>query len=91
MNLLRLIVGTLLAMLAAILFTPANFFGVFSSSYTAAWLWLGGSGIIAIGIGDYFSYRMYTVPGARNIDVAQTIFSLVPALAIIIAHFCLQG
>ncbi len=73
MNLVRLVVGTLMVMLVAVSIDPRNFFAIFSEKYLYAWLWLGGSGIIAIGIGDYFSYRMYTILGPRNGSALATI------------------
>ena len=80
MNLMRLVLGTLIVMMVAISFTPVNFFSVFSSSYAAAWLWLGASGIIAIGIGDYLSYRMYTILGARS---GSSLATISPAAALL--------
>lgn len=73
MNLVRLVVGTLMVMLVAIVFDAKNFIAIFSRQYIQAWLWLGASGIIAIGIGDYCSYRMYTILGPRNGSALATI------------------
>ncbi|MEO8769365.1 MAG: DMT family transporter [Ferruginibacter sp.] len=73
MNLVRLVVGTLMVMLVAIIVDAKNFAAIFSSQYLQAWLWLGASGIIAIGIGDYCSYKMYTILGPRNGSALATI------------------
>lgn len=61
MNLFRLVVGTILVMIVASIFETNNFGSVFSYEYMEAWLWLGLSGILALGIGDYFNYRMYVL------------------------------
>ena len=73
MNLVRLVVGTLIVAVVAILADVKNFVSIFSSPYIQAWLWLGASGIIAIGIGDYCSYKMYTILGPRNGSALATI------------------
>lgn len=73
MNIVRLTVGTLLVLTVALLTNAKNVAAIFSSHYSLAWLWLGTSGIIAIGIGDYFSYRMYTILGPRNGSALATI------------------
>ncbi|MFT3911157.1 MAG: EamA family transporter [Ferruginibacter sp.] len=61
MNLVRLVGGTLLVMLVAIIADHKNFIAIFSSQYIQAWIWLAASGIVAIGIGDYLSYSMYAI------------------------------
>ncbi|MEO7522522.1 MAG: DMT family transporter [Ferruginibacter sp.] len=73
MNLVRLVIGTLLVMLVALVVDHKNFNAIFSSQYLQAWLWLGASGIIAIAIGDYLSYSMYTILGARTGSALATI------------------
>lgn len=73
MNLVRLVVGSVMVMLVAIVADAQNFFSIFSSRYLQAWLWLGASGIIAIGLGDYCSYRMYTILGPRSGSALATI------------------
>ncbi len=73
MNIVRLVGGTLLVMVVAVIADPKNFVAIFSSQYSDAWIWLAASGIVAIGIGDYFSYRMYTILGPRNGSALATI------------------
>lgn len=87
MNLVRLVGGTLLVMLVAIVADPKNFTAVFSSAYLQAWLWLGISGIIAIAIGDYLSYTMYTILGPRNGSALATIS---PAASFLFGIFFLK-
>lgn len=73
MNIVRLVAGTCMVMLVAIANNPKLFTAAFSSQYQLAWLWLGASGIIAIGIGDYLSYTMYAILGPRNGSALATI------------------
>ncbi|MEP7164515.1 MAG: DMT family transporter [Ferruginibacter sp.] len=81
MNLFRLVIGTMLVMLVASVVETKNFLSVFSSSYLDAWLWLGLSGIIALGIGDYFNYRMYVILSPRYGSALST---LSPAAALLL-------
>jgi drug/metabolite transporter (DMT)-like permease len=73
MNLFRLVVGTILVMLLAAIAETNNFLSIFSYSYLQAWLWLGFSGILALGIGDYFNYRMYVILSPRYGSVLSTL------------------
>ena len=81
MNLFRLVVGTILVMIVASIFETNNFGSVFSYEYMEAWLWLGLSGILALGIGDYFNYRMYVILSPRYGSVLST---LSPAAALLL-------
>lgn len=81
MNLFRLTVGTLLVMLLAASMETNNFIAIFSAKYAQAWLWLGLSGIIALGIGDYFNYRMYVILSPKHGSVLST---LSPAAALLL-------
>lgn len=65
MNLLRLTLGTLLIFATALLFEFKSITQLFSYPYSEAWLWLGLSGLLSLGIGDYLSYRMYTILSPR--------------------------
>ena len=87
MNLFRLLAGTLLVMITAFIAGPAGFTRIFSAAYLDAWLWMGLSGITALGIGDYFSYRMYTILSPRN-GTALGTFS--PAAAWLLGTFLLN-
>jgi drug/metabolite transporter (DMT)-like permease len=66
MNLFRLLAGTVLVFITAFVVDSAGFTRIFSTAYADAWMWMGLSGITALGIGDYFSYRMYTILSPRN-------------------------
>ena len=81
MNLFRLVVGTILVMLLAVIIETNNFLAVFSYNYIQSWLWLGLSGILALGIGDYFNYRMYVILSPRHGSVLST---LSPAAALLL-------
>ncbi|MEO6491189.1 MAG: DMT family transporter [Ferruginibacter sp.] len=87
MNLFRLVVGTILVMLVAIILNHNNFFSIFSFQFAIAWLWLGISGIVALGIGDYFNYRMYVILSPRYGSVLTT---LSPAAALLLGSFMLR-
>ena len=65
MNLLRLTLGTVLVFTTALLFECKSITQLFSYSYVQAWLWLGLSGLVSLGVGDYLSYRMYTILSPR--------------------------
>lgn len=79
MNLVRLVLGSILVLFAAIIF-DRDFLSIFSSEYARGWLWLGISGILALGIGDYFGLRMYTILSPRYGSVLTT---LSPAMALL--------
>lgn len=80
LNLLRLLGGTMLVMLSAVII-DRNFFQIFSVDHALAWCWLGISGIIALGIGDYFGLKMYTILSPRYGSVLTT---LSPATALLL-------
>ncbi|HMJ45711.1 MAG TPA: DMT family transporter [Ferruginibacter sp.] len=85
MNLLRLLGGTMLVMLTAIII-DRNFFDIFTVNHFAGWSWLGISGIIALGIGDYFGLKMYTILSPRYGSVLTT---LSPATALLLGMILL--
>jgi drug/metabolite transporter (DMT)-like permease len=78
MNLARLIFGTLAIFIVAFI-NDHELLRIFSGEYVAGWGWLGASGIIALGIGDYFGLRMYTILSPRYGSVLTT---LSPAMAL---------
>jgi drug/metabolite transporter (DMT)-like permease len=86
LNLLRLVLGTVLVMLAAVLVEGPGF-AVFADRYVQGWLWLGLSGITALGIGDYFGLRMYTILSPRYGSVLTT---LSPAMALLMGRLLLD-
>ena len=65
MNLMRLSLGALLVFITALVFEFNSISNIFSASYSKAWLWLGLSGVVSLGLGDYLSYRMYTILSPR--------------------------
>ncbi len=80
MNMFRLLAGTLMVFLTALILESKSVLSLFNSSHYNAWLWLGLSGIISLAIGDYFSYRMYAILNPRLGSVLTT---LSPATALI--------
>ena len=80
MNHLRLLLAAgVLCILAG--FAEGNgFIRIFSFSYMSAWTWLGGSGILALMIGDFFSFRSYAILGPQAGSVLTT---LSPASALL--------
>lgn len=81
MNLFRLVVGTILIILLASFVETNNFLSIYSYKYAQAWLWLGLSGVLALGIGDYFNYRMYVILSPKHGSVLST---LSPAAALLL-------
>ena len=86
LNLLRLLGGTVLVMITAIAF-DRNFFSIFSQDHYNAWAWLGISGILALGVGDYFGLKMYAILSPRYGSVLTT---LSPATALLFGMFLLS-
>jgi drug/metabolite transporter (DMT)-like permease len=80
LNLVRLWLGTILIFLAAVI-TDKHFFSMFGFAHTGQWLWMGASGITALGIGDYFGLRMYAILSPRYGSILTT-FSPVMALLV---------
>lgn len=78
MNLFRLLFAIILVGMSAF-FLDKTFLTIFSDHYAQGWLWLGLSGIIALGVGDYFGLRMYTILSPRFGSVLTT---LAPAMAL---------
>jgi drug/metabolite transporter (DMT)-like permease len=87
MNLFRLLAGTVLVGLLAALVSFDNLIGIFSEDYLEAWLWMGLSGIVALGLGDYFNYRMYVILTPRYGSVLAT---LSPASALLFGSLLLN-
>jgi drug/metabolite transporter (DMT)-like permease len=87
MNIIRLVLGTLLIFITALILEQQNFFSIFSLAYGEAWLWLAISGILALGIGDYFGLRMYIILGPRFGAVLTT---LSPAAALLLGYLLLH-
>ena len=81
MNLFRLVVGTILVMLVASIVETKSFLSVFSYRYMDAWIWFGLSGIIALGLGDYFNYRMYVILTPR---FGSALSTLSPAASLLL-------
>lgn len=86
MNLYRLLLGVTLVFFTAFI-VDENFLFIFSATYASGWFWLSLSGVIALGIGDYFGIRMYTILSVRTGSVLST---LAPAVALILGTLLLS-
>ncbi|MEO6404407.1 MAG: DMT family transporter [Ferruginibacter sp.] len=86
MNIIRLVLGTVLIFFTAFIIEQGKLFSIFSPAYLEAWLWLAISGILALGVGDYFGLRMYTILGPRFGAVLTT---LSPAAALLMGFMLL--
>jgi len=80
MNHLRLLFATVILFMAAFLIEGPSFTGIFSAGYSKAWLWLGFSGILALVVGDFFSFRSYAILSPQFGSVLTT---LSPASALL--------
>jgi len=80
MNIIRLGLGTILILSASLIFEPGMVVKVFSGEYLQGWLWLGISGVLALSLGDFLSFKMYTILSPRYGSVLTT---LSPASALI--------
>lgn len=87
MNLMRLFLGAVIVFCTGLLFENNLITSIFSTRYQSAWLWLGLSGLITLGIGDYLTYRMLTIMGPRYGSVFGT---LAPASALLFGIFLLE-
>lgn len=86
LNLFRLVLATILVSITAIIFNE-GFFRIFSPGYLQGWLWLAVSGIVALGIGDYFGLKMYAILSPRFGSVLTT---LSPAMALVMGIILLN-
>lgn len=85
LNIMRLLGGLVLVMIVAIII-DGDFFKIFSSNYFLAWFWLAISGVLSLGIGDYFGLKMYTILSPRYGSVLTT---LSPATALLLGMYLL--
>jgi drug/metabolite transporter (DMT)-like permease len=81
LNHFRLVLAAFFILILNLLLFPKEFFDLFTSDYTSAWLWLGLSGIIGLTIGDYFAFAMYSILGAR---VGSVLTTFAPTAALIL-------
>ncbi len=58
-----------------------DFRKIFSSEYSATWMWLCLSGVVGLTIGDYFAFAMYRVLGAR---IGSVLTTFAPAAALLL-------
>jgi drug/metabolite transporter (DMT)-like permease len=72
-NILRLTFGVGFVIIAAVIINPSDFVTIFSKNYIQAWLWLGLSGIIALVIGDYLSFKSYAILQPQKASVLTTL------------------
>lgn len=80
MNHLRLLFATVILCIAALIIEGSSFTRIFSAGYSKAWLWLGVSGILALVVGDFFSFRSYAILSPQFGSVLTT---LSPASALL--------
>ncbi len=80
MNHLRLLLATVVLFIAAAIIEGAGYLQIFSLHYSNAWLWLGFSGILALVVGDFFSFRSYAILSPQYGSVLTT---LSPASALL--------
>lgn len=80
MNHLRLLLSTVLLVIIALAFDAKGFLAIFSGLYWKGWVWLGLSGIVALVIGDFFSFRSYAILSPQYGSVLTT---LSPASALL--------
>lgn len=73
MNHLRLLLSTILIMIVALIADTHGFLQLFTSTSSSAWLWLGLSGIVALVIGDFFSFRSYAILSPQKGSVLTTL------------------
>jgi drug/metabolite transporter (DMT)-like permease len=73
MNHLRLLIATILILMAALFAEGQQFLQLFTSSYTQGWIWLGLSGIIALVIGDFLSFRSYAILSPQKGSILTTL------------------
>jgi drug/metabolite transporter (DMT)-like permease len=79
LNHLRLLLATIILFILSLLIEGEEFLSIFSGGYGAGWFWLGLSGVVALMVGDYFSFRSYAILGAQLGSVLTT---LSPAAAL---------
>lgn len=80
LNHLRLLLAALVILILAWAVEGSGFTRIFSFSYLSAWIWLGASGVLALLIGDFFSFRSYAILGPQAGSVLTT---LSPASALL--------
>lgn len=80
LNHLRLLLAALLVCILAAAVEGTAFARIFSGAYLSAWIWLGASGVVALLIGDFFSFRSYAILGPQAGSVLTT---LSPASALL--------
>lgn len=73
MNHLRLLLSTILILLVALLADANGFFQIFSAQAASGWWWLGLSGIMALVVGDFFSFRSYAILSPQKGSVLTTL------------------
>jgi len=87
LNHFRLLLAIFFLAVTNLLFNREVFLGIFSSSHSYAWLWLGLSGIVGLTIGDFFAFKMYAILSPR---IGSVLTTLSPAAALL-AGFLLLG
>ncbi len=72
-NILRLTFGVGFVVIASLIINTNDFAIIFSKNYIQAWFWLGLSGIIALVIGDYLSFKSYAILQPQKASVLTTL------------------
>ena len=80
MNHLRLFIATILLSFIALFYDSSNFIHLFSFEYSIAWFYLGVSGVLSLVVGDYLSFKSFSILGPQQ-ALMLTTFS--PASALI--------
>jgi drug/metabolite transporter (DMT)-like permease len=86
-NHFRLLLGVILLGLFQILFTGISFSGLFFAPQSEHWFWFGLSGLVGLGLGDYFGFTSYAILGTR---IASVLTTLAPGAALLLGFFLLN-
>jgi drug/metabolite transporter (DMT)-like permease len=86
LNHFRLLLAIFFLATANLIADHKFFLGIFSSSYSYSWMWLGFSGIVGLTIGDYFAFKMYAILSPR---IGSVLTTLSPAAALVSGYILL--
>lgn len=73
MNHLRLLLSTILILIVALIADANGFLRIFSAQNMNGWIWLGLSGVMALVVGDFFSFRSYAILSPQKGSVLTTL------------------
>ncbi len=86
-NHFRLLLGVILLTVFLLLFFHFTFFQLFTIPLPQHWLWFGLSGLVGLGLGDYFGFTSYAILGPRNGSVLTT---LAPGASLLMGYYLLD-